>query len=131
MSPFDTVVIFAPLVRSIDPPSTTIAMQAPLVLAKPASPKTLHIPMPPPKDVEWGGIGRVFGTVKVDGSPDYPVRKRVRLIRERDGIVIREQWSDDGVYSFDLVDERERYTVLATDDDLIFQAVAADNLETA
>lgn len=87
--------------------------------------------MLPPKDVYWGGLGRIYGTVKVDSSPDYPVRKRVRLIRERDGIVIREQWSDGGVYDFDLVDESERYTVLATDDDLIFQAVAADNLEPA
>lgn len=81
-------------------------------------------------DVEHGGRGRVSGTVKVKGTPDYAVRRRVRLIRDRDGKLIREMWSDatTGAYQFDYVDERERYTVLAYDYTQAFRAVVADNL---
>lgn len=81
-------------------------------------------------DIYHGGRGRVSGTVKVKGTPDYAVRRRVRLIRDRDGKMIREMWSDatTGAYQFDYVDERERYTVLAYDYSQAFRAVVADNL---
>lgn len=81
-------------------------------------------------DIYHGGNGRVSGTVKIKGTPDYAVRRRVRLIRDRDGKMIREMWSNatTGAYQFDYVDERERYTVLAYDYAQNFRAVVADNL---
>ncbi|RIX79113.1 SPRY domain-containing protein [Acidovorax cavernicola] len=76
------------------------------------------------------GVGRINGTVKEDGSPDVPVRRLVRLIREQDGTVIREQWSDrvTGAYQFDYVDERKRYTVISYDYEHDHRAVVGDNL---
>lgn len=82
------------------------------------------------KDVYRGGAGRVTGTVKTKGTPDYAVHRRVRLINERDGAVVRETWSDPvtGVYAFDYVDPAPTYTVLAYDHTHAFRAVVADNL---
>jgi hypothetical protein len=82
------------------------------------------------RDLLHGGTGSISGTVKVDGSPDQPVSKRTQLIAEHDGQVIREQWSDPhtGAYLFENVDQKAVYTVVAFDDDGVFQAVIADNL---
>lgn len=76
------------------------------------------------------GIGRVSGTVKETGSPNAPVYRRVRLIRDVDGLLIREQWSNPttGAYQFDYVDERQKYSVLSYDQNHNFRAVVADNL---
>lgn len=61
------------------------------------------------------GRGRVAGNVKV--YPATPAYRKVRLIRERDGLLVRELWSDPltGAYSFDYVDELQKYTVLSYD----------------
>jgi hypothetical protein len=82
------------------------------------------------KDVYFGGLGRISGTVKVKGTPDYAVRDRVRLHRQRDGYMMRETWSDatTGAYTFDNVDPAEKYTVITYDSNLSFRAVVADNL---
>lgn len=76
------------------------------------------------------GIGRVRGTVKQKGTPDAPVFRKVRLVRERDGLVIREQWSDrvTGAYDFQYVDELQTWTVISYDYLNNFRAVVADNL---
>ncbi|MBT2304707.1 hypothetical protein J7E70_30265 [Variovorax paradoxus] len=76
------------------------------------------------------GIGRISGTTKEHGSPNTPVRCRVRLVRERDFLAVREMWSDatTGAYSFDYVDELEKYTVVAFDHTHNERAVIADNL---
>ena len=60
------------------------------------------------------GTGTVYGTTAVKGPPNAPLRARVRLIRERDGLMYRETWSDavTGTWRFDGVDEMEIYTVL-------------------
>jgi hypothetical protein len=74
------------------------------------------------------GRGRVRGTVKV--TPNTPVKRRVRLIREVDGMVIREGTSDPvtGAYDFQFVDERQKWTVVSYDFENLFRAVIADNL---
>lgn len=74
------------------------------------------------------GRGRVAGTVKEKGTPDAPVYRKVRLIRERDGLLIREAWSNPatGAYSFDYVDELQKFTVLSYDHTGAFRAVVAD-----
>ncbi len=80
------------------------------------------------------GIGRLRSTVKekINGT-EVPVSRRVRLIRERDGLVVREQWSDatTGAYDFQYIDELETWTVLSYDHTHDFQAVANDNLSLA
>lgn len=45
------------------------------------------------------------GTVKKTGMPDQPVRRRVRLVEQRTGVLIRETWSDaqTGAYLFDRI----------------------------
>ncbi|WP_395351067.1 hypothetical protein [Variovorax sp. UC122_21] len=84
------------------------------------------------RDIYHGGLGRIGPfTVKVDGDPtDLPLRRLVRLYRDRDGIFIRATWSDatSGVYQFDWVDPRERYTAIAYDYEHDYRAVVADNL---
>lgn len=96
----------------------------------PTTPKRL---VPEPQallDLAYGGPGRISGTVKIKGTPDYPVSRRVRLLRERDGVCIRETWSDplSGAYQFDGIDPAQRYTVLAYDHEHQLRAVVADNL---
>lgn len=76
------------------------------------------------------GRGRVYGTIKVKGSPDYAVRRRVRLFRDNDGVCVGEVWSDatTGAYEFTGVDLSLRYTVVSYDSPPSFRAVIADNL---
>lgn len=76
------------------------------------------------------GIGRVRGTVKNKASPvNAPVYRQVRLIRGRDGRLVREQWSDPltGAYDFQWIDELEAYIVLSRDHTRTFSVVANDN----
>lgn len=80
------------------------------------------------------GVGRVRGTVKVKGTPDNkPVFRKVRLVREKDGLVLREQWSDKttGAYDFTFIDELQTWTVVSYDHTQDKRAVIADNLTLA
>lgn len=76
------------------------------------------------------GTGTVYGTTEIKGTPDAPLRARVRLIRERDGLMYRETWSDatTGAWRFDDVDELETYTVLTYHPTRAHRAVVADGL---
>lgn len=80
--------------------------------------------------VRGTGRGRVAGTVKEKGTPDAPVYRKVRLLRERDSLLIREVWSHPvtGAYSFDYVDELQLFTVLSYDHTGAFRAVVADRI---
>lgn len=83
------------------------------------------------RDVNYGGKGRIFGTVDRKGTPaNVPLRRRVRLHRDLDGVAIRETWSDatTGEFSFAGIDQAQRYTTIAYDYEHNFRAVAADNL---
>lgn len=82
------------------------------------------------RDFEFGGFGRVAGTVKKDATPDIPLRRRVRLHREQDGLLIREVWSHPttGAYSFDYIDATKQYTVITYDYEHGYRAVIADNI---
>ncbi|MFV0678655.1 SPRY domain-containing protein [Variovorax sp. tm] len=61
------------------------------------------------------GIGRVRGfTLDYVNPLNKPYRCRVRLVRESDGLQLREVWSGaDGSYDFQFVDELQSYTVIA------------------
>lgn len=76
------------------------------------------------------GRGRVAGTVKEQAIPTKPVYCKVRLIRERDGLQVRELWTNPvtGAYSFDYIDELQNWTVLSYYPTGIFRAVVADRL---
>ena len=82
------------------------------------------------RDIYRSGNGRISGTTMVKATPDYSVSRRVRLIREVDGLMIRETWSDPktGAYSFDYIDSTYKYTVITYDYTASFRAAIADNL---
>jgi len=54
-------------------------------------------------DAYDGGVHRITGTTKNTGTPETPVRRRVRLHDQPTGRPLRELWSDatTGAYSFD------------------------------
>lgn len=82
-------------------------------------------------DYIYGGTGRVRGTVKEKNTPvNTPLQRRTRLVREVDGQMLREQWSDatTGAYDFQDVPLGEKYTVISYDYAHNYRAVVADNL---
>lgn len=83
--------------------------------------------------VDPNARGRIVGTVKRKDDPaNVPLSRRVRLYRDRDGMLIAETWSDAaGNYRFDYIDAGEAYTALALDHQHFYRAVAADNLTLA
>lgn len=99
-----------------------------------------QLPGPPPsvsrgvsalrRDIEFGGRGVITGTVKVKGTPNVPTKRRVRLLRDRDFLLVRETWSDPvtGAYAFHEIDERYTYSVIADDYEGNFRAVLADRV---
>ncbi|WP_280809829.1 LamG domain-containing protein [Variovorax boronicumulans] len=81
-----------------------------------------------------GAEARLIGTVKEKHLPaNTPLRRRVRLIRERDGATVGQTWSDmtTGSYVFTNIDSAEAYTVIAYDYQHNHRAVVADNLTVA
>lgn len=83
------------------------------------------------RDLEFGGRGRVYGTTKAKGSPNTPTKSRVRLLRERDGLLAREVWSDPttGEFEFTGVDVGTRWVVLAQDASGAFWPAAASSFD--
>lgn len=78
-----------------------------------------------------GGTGAIYGTVDRKGTPtNIALRRRVRLHRDVDGLVVQETWSDatTGEFAFTGIDPAQRYTTIAYDYEHNFRAVAADNL---
>ena len=77
------------------------------------------------------GTGTVYGFVEVKGTPaNTLLRARVLLLRERDGLVYRQTWSNavTGAWRFDNVDELEVYTVLTYHPARAHRAEAANGL---
>lgn len=77
------------------------------------------------------GTATLTGTTKNLGSPNQPVSRRVQLIEEVSGRVLREVWSDPvtGVYTFSEIKPQIKFSVVAYDHTGVFRAVIADNLE--
>lgn len=83
------------------------------------------------RDIEYGGRGRFAATVKEKNTPaNTPLRRRVRLLDERNGMVVREVWSDaeTGDYEFVGIKTGVLYTALSYDHTHSYRAVVADNL---
>ena len=92
--------------------------------------ETGHMP-----DLQTGmlgkGVGRVHGTVKLKSEPENtPLRRKVWLLRQRDGVKIRETWSDalTGAYEFKYIDEEQLWTVISFDHTHDKGCVSADGL---
>lgn len=78
-----------------------------------------------------GGRGLITDTVKTKGaSVNVPTFCKVRLVRDVDGKVFRETWTNPvtGVYTFDNFDENYTYTVVAIHPSGALRAVIADRL---
>jgi len=81
--------------------------------------------------MQFKGRGKIVGTVKTKNSPtNLPARRRVRLYREPDGLLVRTVWSDPatGVYEFIGIPMDTTYTVVSHDYTGTFRAVLADGL---
>lgn len=81
-------------------------------------------------DVEFGGTGTIYGTVELfNQAGNLPLPRRVRLHRSRDGLLVRETWSDaQGYYRFDCITDRYKYDVIAWDHEGLQQSVVANDL---
>lgn len=76
------------------------------------------------------GSGRIYGTTKIKGNPNYPVSKRVVLLLEPTLQPIAAMNSDavTGEYSFNDINASRTYTSIAFDETGQFRPVAADRL---
>lgn len=79
--------------------------------------------------LDGSGLYRIEGTVAIDDEPtDIPVRRRVRLFRRLDGVLVAETFSDaiTGAYAFTGL-KLQKYFVVAHDDDSnIYNATIKD-----
>jgi hypothetical protein len=81
-------------------------------------------------DTEHGGRGQIVGTTHNVGTPNYPVSRRVRLFRKRDGVLAREVWSDTaGNYAFNKIRHDIKYVVNGHDHTGLYNAEVSDSLE--
>lgn len=80
-------------------------------------------------DVEFGGAGRIYGTVARKATPaNTPQSRRVRLHRSVDGYLARETWSKaDGSYEFREINARYEWDVIAWDHELQEFSTVANN----
>lgn len=78
-------------------------------------------------DSRDGGGYRVPGTVAIDGTPDVPTRRQVRLFVKKEARLAREVWSDavTGAYSFDNI-KLQPYFVVTHDYLGFYDAVIHD-----
>lgn len=82
------------------------------------------------RDTEFGGAFKVYGNVARKNTPtNVPLRRRVRLHRSRDGLLVRETWSEnDGAYEFLHISGQYEYDVIAWDHQMSYRSVVANNL---
>ena len=82
------------------------------------------------RDVEFGGAGTVYGTTKIKGTPNLPIKARVVLLHQRSKLPVRETWSDPttGYFEFRGIDTNQQFLTLAEDAEGHFRAVAANRL---
>lgn len=121
-------------------PGTLVPSEAPtFLIGVPLRKVTYPIPQahlttfaqPVPLLSVWhSGKGRITGTVKEAGTPNHAVRRRVRLHRMIDGMLVREVWSDPvtGAYEFNNIDPAYKFYVVSHDHILNYNAVIKDNL---
>ena len=103
----------------------------PVDFALAAAPRALICnPLEGPDSV-LGGIGVIVGLVELAANPENTkLKRKVRLHRDVDGMLVRETWSDavTGAYAFAYIDPAYKYTAIAYDYEHNYRAEAADNL---
>jgi hypothetical protein len=78
------------------------------------------------KNIYHGGSGIIVGQTIENSSP---VSRRVRLFNKRNGLLIKEVFSDNlGVYTFEYIDKRQEYFIMADDYRRIRNAVVMDGV---
>jgi len=78
------------------------------------------------KNIYHGGSGIIIGQTIENSAP---VSRRVRLFNKRNGLLIKEVFSDNlGVYTFDYIDKRQEYFIMADDYRRIRNAVVMDGI---
>lgn len=103
--------------------SSVVGLQGPRILPRPIVTTKDYGPD--------GGRGLITDTVKTKATPtNIPTLARVRLVRDLDGKVVRETWSDPttGLYTFNYFAEQYAYTVIAMHPAGTYRAVIADRL---
>lgn len=109
--------------KRVDRPSALLTAFKPAWRASPLARSARLI------DLENDGIARIIGTTKNHGSPDYPVSRRVRLFRKRDGRLVRETWSDAaGNYAFEHLRHDIDYCVVSYDHTGLYNAAISDSV---
>jgi len=92
----------------------------------------LLAPLQLARDVEFGGVGFIEGHTleQINETTQVPVARKVRLHRDRDGLLARETWSraSDGYFRFPYLDMDVTYTGLTYDHSGNFRAVVADRV---
>lgn len=118
----------APFPEGLELHASKAYAPSPLVVSSPSAWKAVaREPAGLLIDTDNGGRGRVIGTTKNVGTPNYPVARRVRLLRKRDGALAREVWSDAaGNYQFNNLRHDVDYVVMAHDHTGLYNAVVAD-----
>lgn len=100
---------------SVLPLGETALLGSTIPLVKVDIPAPTYQALPPAAklfDAVYGGNGRIAGTVKEAGTPDAPVKRRVRLHRKTDGMMLFETWSQpDGTYLFENIQIQPYYVV--------------------
>ena len=82
------------------------------------------------RDAEVGGLGTLYGTTKIKGTPNLPTKARVVLLHQRSKLPVRETWSDPvtGAFAFTGIDTNQQFLTLAEDAAGNFRPVAANRL---
>lgn len=116
--------LFSPPTKDVTTPGRKIEYPLPAFSARGVE----RIQMP--YRVYNGGRGKIYGTVKIKGTPTVPTSRAVRLFRDIDSMCLAETWSDPvtGYYEFIGFDLNQKYTVVAIDYQNNYRAVIADNL---
>lgn len=81
-------------------------------------------------NLDFRGWGAIFGQVELyhEGA-NIPLKRRVRLYRSRDGLLVGETWSDaQGNYRFEGISQRYTYDVIAWDHEGLQRSVVANDL---
>lgn len=122
------------LVRSAMPQIATVCMQVVVAAAAsvPDSAGTIGSRAAVARDVEFGGMGRIWGTNEVEIAPGtkVPAGGRVLLLRQRDKLLARQTWADPttGTWEFTGLDTQQDFLVLAEDLAGNYRPVAASKL---
>ena len=82
-------------------------------------------------DLDVGGCGRIYGTVKRKAdTQNIPLVRRVRLHDSRTGALLRQTWSqEDGSYEFRDLNPDLEFDVIAWDHEGQFRSTIANNLK--